>query len=547
MATLRYAHAVMLPPPKLPIRKKLADTSGALLMLGFNADFDLRMECKADGIQAEEVTAGSRFKEALRNAKARRRLLDLPCAHLRLRKGLREDGYPLCDDTPDRLKDAVAKVLGPPHGVKATDVSVAITDGYLECTVEVWTGASVFGIRDTLASQTQDRGGGLERGDPSGIHTAFYEAGGSDDLSLDIRVHMAWEKALMEVRLAGPTIQADLLRKGSLQEVVLTSVRAYDEAWTEAALVERTEAAAILARPSLARFGGELHPADERRSWGQRSEAWSQDASNLPQLMQDAAIAHQMLKEKLAPETDWSRANVNDLRGIPPYAQSRIWTSDSWSLAPSATHVDPGLKSERHCFTKAKVKQRPEQAQPPFYDVTPSRIRVVFKTLKDLNAGLAQIMTTMDVAWMENHFVNPTPLGLRYVDLGVQFQVSRTSRHISRLHLHIQSLHTVKTGTADGQYKALRFMLSQTHLRGRDLDEMVRRVIGTVASTSGMARERKEAELQTAVACVNAKGADNLAVAQQFLQEVAAQAIRAGNSQERVAEILNSTMPLRAG
>lgn len=612
MATLKFATERCLPPPRKPTRKCLPDTAVALRSLNFDAKFDIEIECTADRLVASEVSRETRLKAALLHQQARQTLASLPCACVELSKALVKEeepnpgspasqksatpksqaspaakAGPAGDDDAVSLPEVVATALSAYH-VSPSDVQVAMLGDRLQCMVHITSGDSIIGIMGILAQATKDRGGGLERGDPSKIHTAFAQAGCVEDLQVQITPLWCLERVQEAVRLVHPKraeISAGCLK--DVNEAAARSREAYAAAWTEILEnirpedKENKDIAALLAKEPMACFGDELLTVQE----GQQRSLWEswprQDADRLSEVMADACSAQLQLKQLLAPGVEWAQAELNDTLEVPPQDERRIWVAGSFSLAAFGTHLDPGVLDERFVLDEAKWRQRPEQSEAPVQDlVNISRLVIIFRSMTDLFNAFERLLEELDVVWVDNQFRSPTCLGQRCMVLGVRQSVG-TRYHISQLVLQHEGMQAVSLEAGEAALAAIRAALMRSccipggSLTPCELADVTRIVLGDLGRTQGQLVRQTGRELlqvlayatavcgsgAAAVAGVVSTGGDpaihtqshsqsqlqsrseasrmeEISVAQELVKEMTMQALRVGVAREMVQEAL---------
>jgi len=415
------------------------------------------------------------------------------------------------------------------HHVTPADVEVVTLEDRLKCIVRILGGTSVAGVMEAVALVTKDKGGGLERGDPSGIHKAFAQAGCVEDLQLHIAPGWSPERAQEVVRLTHP--QRAELSAACLHEILEASSRlraAYSAAWAEMLAdidqldeQQHKNIAEVLAKEPMARFGGELLPLQE----GQLRHLWQSwpmhEAERLGEVMADACSAQLLLKQVLAPGAAWAQAELNDLVEVPPQDASRFWAAGAFSMAAHGKHFDPGVRSERLVLDEAKWRQRPEQSEPPVQDlVNISRLVIIFKSMTDLLNAFERLLEELDVVWVDNRFRSPNILGERGIHLGVS-QCVGTRNHISQLMLQHEALHVVSLGAGEATLAAIRTALMQRgcampggSLTPCELADVTRIVLRELGCTQGQLVRETERELLQVLAyaaAVCGSGAASLA------------------------------------
>mmetsp|Transcript_79447 Transcript_79447/g.221087 ORF Transcript_79447/g.221087 Transcript_79447/m.221087 type:complete len:553 (+) Transcript_79447:152-1810(+) len=546
MSTLKYAVACRLPTPTSPTRRSIQNTSDALHNLGFDAKFDLELECTADAILSSEVTLEKRLRDALQFAEQRRGLVSLPCARLRFSKLLREDAeLPPSEDSLQVIAEKVASA-GAKQGLTLRDVQVGVTEEALECCVDIRGGPLLFAVRDVLALATRDKGGGLDRGDHSGIHRAFFEAGGPENITLKVVPEWPLDRLNTQLQLIRPEYALAEQSLERLQGIVSDSQKAFDAVWLEVDDTQHDDVQAVVARPDMACFSGQLLPAVEGRLQGLREEHLAHGARDLHDLMADAAQAHLQLKELLAPRTAWATTSFDDPYEVPLEDERRDWVGGSGSLAPGGIHHDPGTKSWRSVLDEAKGLQRPEHTEPPVqYVLDASSVAITFEKVKDLPVALERVLAYLDVVWVHNGIANPTTLGYRSMSIGVR-QMVESRAHISTLELHIKAMSDATEGVAGSHHELVRALLAEVGVRPRELDKVRSKALELLVCTQFVASRSSERVLLDVVAFVGkvyppAAEVEKL-LAERLVHEVAEQALASGVPEESVREAVRAAL-----
>lgn len=544
MATLRFGQQRTLPPPRPPRRSKLPDTDVALRYLGFDANFDLSMQCKADAIHAEEVQMERRLHCALQRLRSHAPRANLPWACVHLRKSLpRSDGQKQEEKKylpPDQSEDPKLKLserVAYAAGVAPEDVLVEVSNEEVQCTVQVTrAGASVVGCQQSLALATKDKGGGLERGDPSGIHRAFAEVGAVENLNVSISVSWSAGRAIEEVNLLHPGYTLEDAQLSQIMQAADDARKAFSSTWNDIEKEESEPATNLLGLVPIGRFVGgddpEVLPLEVGLASGLFLEPHKQDAASLNALMETAAEAHLMLKALLAPNSAWSTEAMNDLVDISYEDDCRRYASNDWDLIPEATLVDPGLKAEKHMFEKAKLIQMPHHIAPPVMDLLDvSRIFLLFKSCEDLCIGVKRLQEKFNVVFLENRFLFPSYMGHRCVILGVRQTMPSGASHISRLVLEHKRLFTVKETVSAACMRQISTCLTKIGMASREIANVKRVILRQLAFTKGDAIHAQEQELIQALAFAQAARTlipNGTELAQQLVEEALDQALAAG-------------------
>eukprot|EP00928_Gymnodinium_smaydae_P086979 TRINITY_DN7134_c0_g3_i4.p1 TRINITY_DN7134_c0_g3~~TRINITY_DN7134_c0_g3_i4.p1 ORF type:complete len:572 (+),score=137.57 TRINITY_DN7134_c0_g3_i4:107-1717(+) len=533
MATLRYATTCRLPPPLAPTRKGIQSAADALHSLGFDAAFDLQNECDADAIRARDVKLSQRLRDGIVFARARRRLRTLPYAHVQFVKAIKDD--PAADPPEEEHLVSAASIVAQALaacGVVPDDVSIEQEGDCLRGIIQVACGPWLLVVAETLATITKDKGGGLERGDHSGIHRALAEAGGVENLTLHVTPVFANLRCSEEVRLAVSCCQFSPELADRVGAAAAASRQVFAEAWTELNVddEEKKIFTDICEKAPLACFRGQCMAASEGRRAGLEEDVLEHGARELSELMADAEQAHSQLKELLAPRSTWAARRLNDHYEVSTDDERRRWTSSSTCLAPDGEHYDPGIRTARWVLDKAKRIIRPEEVVPPSHLLVDiSRLTITFDTSQSLCAALEKLLGKLNVVTMNNGFANPNCLGYRHIELVVRQHVGARV-FLCTLELHHRALVNVQAA-ADLASGDVRSALLEGGVAARDVILATEAALRGLGCTQWQAIRDAELDLQRVdqrvrelqAAAVEARDDEALQLAEELLHEASKQ------------------------
>lgn len=220
--------------------------------------------------------------------------------------------------------------------------------------------------------------------------------------------------------------------------------------------------------------------------------------------MHDAAWVQRRLKEQLAPDTEWSQQVLhNEDGGVPSAAALRVWTSGPEAPLPCGRHDDPGLRSRSLVVSKSRDRMGP--LGPDMQGVAGlSRLSVVFDSLACLRRGLAWMLQHLDVAWVENRFRDPLPMGHRELRIGVRqmapvgASAALRRAHFSEVTLTHRDLHDMTLGPGREFMDAVAASLTCAGIPPWDLGRARRVFLAACGATAGRAAADHARELQLA-------------------------------------------------
>lgn len=527
------------------------------------AELELRCEASAAEVlslraRLEEAAAGRRrpaelhgapsFSEALLAAALKRKQAcgawsaSLSAAHVEVIVPLRTevDAGASAAAAHRRLRVAMEEGLGE-FGVGPLRVELSALKESLRCAVHIHGRASVRAVAEALAEVLQQ----------SAIQAVLAEAGAGGAA----RVAPRWplERLQAEIEFEyGYMLTLSQLEK--LVPVVSESYRAYRRAWQSTASEAPGAVAALAARVSMARFEGELLSVDEGRQ-RQLLEDWmEQGASQLGDLVADAARAQLCLKGRLASGTAWAQTDLSNMFEVPRGHASRIWHSSAGDPLPSGTHHDPGVESHEQLLERARCQMMPLDVDPRVeHLVDISGLGIVFESAEDLHRGVAWITEHFDVLWVHNRFRNPSCLGLRDMSIGVTHLLptgdasgSPQRAHVSELRLSLKQLDIVGEGEGQRLFHSLRSTLAQCGVRLKDIDGVQSIVLRVLERTDGRTARDALWDLRHTVQALEVHAgcmteAASL-LAGDLRREAWQQAVSAGLSEEELAHAEEAAM-----
>lgn len=368
-----------------------------------------------------------------------------------------------------RLAEVVSRALID-HGTVPEDVNVSLEGNRLQCVICINGNASMLAIMDSMVKLMR------EKGDVHGIHGTFAAAGAIENADHEIVACWPIARVREEVALVFPRCIIAESECEQILAAIKDSQKVYFEAWGNAAYHEPDVAPLLLQIPCMALFSGKLLPTQEGRRSCLLNDRLLQAATCLSEVMDDAAVAHFQLKEILAPGCPWASTVFTDVVEVPLDADTRTWRSSSRSIAPCGIHFDPSLRGDREVYKMAKNIQRPEQVEPPVWEILDiSRLSITFESMKDLTGAVARILDKLDCVWVRNRFRNPTCLGHREISIGVS-QYIRRRNHVSELRLQLRSIEAISRSTGNVGINSIQRVLSRKGVARLDME----RVLGII-------------------------------------------------------------------
>jgi hypothetical protein len=147
-------------------------------------------------------------------------------------------------------------------------------------------------------------------------------------------------------------------------------------------------------------------------------------------LLQDAAQAHRLLRQRVAPDQEWSQPSDLCRPGAVPTALYAC---------------DPGPKARSQAETKAAVRFGAAEGPRRYRHLLDlARLTLVFANSEMLMAALEGILRQFEVVRVRNYFQTPGRLGARFLEILVTIEVQREGSqvkvpHVCELRLEVRS------------------------------------------------------------------------------------------------------------
>mmetsp|Transcript_11277 Transcript_11277/g.24758 ORF Transcript_11277/g.24758 Transcript_11277/m.24758 type:complete len:940 (+) Transcript_11277:44-2863(+) len=544
-----------LPPPSRPSRPGLPETSNLLRFHGFDTSFDQKLTRAADSITSSLKGQETWLHRALEECARLSPLSQFPCGRVRVSKKLGAEGYQEAEE-PRRVAEALANV-SPRAPLEASDITMGISpaseDGtFLVLEFCLRSSTSLRGAVEALTEAVNDKKMAVE------LNEALVEVGA--DPAAVVQVTPVWplERVQEQLRLAFPeyTLSAETVER--LMAEVDSSWAAHAEDWKALMMDFAADLTALVGRRTQERFEGQLLAHSQGRGERLRRDFSEHGANDLFEVMADAVQAQRLLKEALAPGTDWSRTRLNDPLQVPEGSEVRLWRSGPSDPAPNGLHVDPGIRDQHSTYEDAKQRQKPYMDRPLLSDVLDlSRLSITFATPADLDHAVERLTERFEVLTIRNGFRNPHCEGSREVvisvrqDVPVEGDPQVTSRvHVSEFRLTLQSLRDAAEASRRQRLQAMALVLKAAGVQKKDRHGVIRLLLEGLDATLGRESDAAEKELLQAIR--HACSAD-VQLEHQEVQELAVLLVDAmsdvteqqGVDIERVSQMLEAMPTLR--
>jgi len=380
--------------------------------------------------------------------------------------------------------------------VMSEDVSLYVDwDKSLLADIKLRSDASVIAVMEVLNEKIAKDGG------DSAILTIFRNVSGNEEPPV---AKPRWPLTRLQAAIKaeyGYTIELDSLE--SVVSAVGESYETYRKSWDIVKSREEKSVVALMEQEPMSMFQGNLKKVNEGKAQGLQEDWICQEAKSLNDLLADATIAQKLLKEELAPTDVWGKTEYNDTSLVPMSDEKRKWTAAKTDLAPCGEHFDPGIKGEKRVEEKAKSRQKPYMSQPPYHDLVDiSRLAIVFDSVMRLGTSLKNIVEKCDVLWVDNKFRNPSCVGYRDVNIGIQFQLDGFI-HVSELQLLLKDIYEVKQGPGHKYHESIRSTLAKCGVSGRHNDGVVRLILRVLDLTDFQASRNAELELSQIISLID--------------------------------------------
>ena len=158
-----------------------------------------------------------------------------------------------------------------------------------------------------------------------------------------------------------------------------------------------------------------------RRVPSVRDPELEQDEADIDKLFEDAEVAQELLKRKIARE--WE-SGFNPLK--PKLSRPKPGTQEPWVHDA----VDPGLKGRERAAEKTKNDYCGNAAK--MKDI--SRLTLVYKDCASVLAGLNHLRHAdgLECVQVKNKFAAPTPMGYRDLNVCLRLQIGNGRSHVSK-------------------------------------------------------------------------------------------------------------------
>jgi hypothetical protein len=493
-------------------------------------------EAKSNTMSEEERIEAFIEHQQTRSA----RLASLPCARVQLTAPLNKSVSHSGGD-PDALRFAVAQAAAS-CGVQADDVNVHVSEETLQC--DVCLKAKDVSVRKVMGEIVAD----LDKRDKGEIVKVLLRFGALTDQGL-VKVRPKWplERVQAEIELEYG-YEISLQNFEDLLAAISTSFEAYSDAWNKARSKSEKAVDSLLRKESMARFtdpeaksqfGDALLTPSEGKERSLAEHWVKQEASQLADVMQDAAKAQLQLKALMAPGTKWSQEVLNDPKIVKYSDTKRILNTRPDASMPCAEFSDPGVKGEGRVLEKAMTRKKPLDAEPPVGDlVDVSRLGLVFESAEHLKKSMDWMLENLDVVWLANKFSSPSCLGYRDVNMGVRQRVptnGNNSRvHVTEVQLLLKDLYDIKMGEGHEAYETIRSVLAQCGVKFKDIDKIQKHILRAMDYTDGdVAREAAD----TLKYAVEKTVSSNSSLAQELIQQIEKDVTTAGIDEEEVQKL----------
>ncbi|CAJ1948267.1 unnamed protein product [Cylindrotheca closterium] len=193
-----------------------------------------------------------------------------------------------------------------------------------------------------------------------------------------------------------------------------------------------------------------------------------QPTNSYDELYEDAAHAQRFVKEVVAPNTDWSRTELNEEwkqnydeeHGEGAHRNFQAIKSSDGLIQGLQTVVDPGLKSKERSMAKALYKYKRPDGTVRWRRLRDlSRLAVEFEDAPSLLKGMEVIEGSFEVLQCENRFRQPTALGWRDISFLLKVPVPTPRQwHITEVQCYLKDFADARS-MAHGYYETIRSKL----------------------------------------------------------------------------------------
>jgi len=406
-------------------------------------------------------------------------------AHVRLVATLHERvlGRQLQPLVLENLESAIGKVMSPLGG-SSHDFEFSLLHDRLLCDVDIRSNTSVVVALNVLSHALEDEN------DTSGLQAAVAEAGIAHAEVVPI---WPFEHVQAQVQHTfGHIIPLPRLT-GLSQELAALCSRC-QAAWQQSQEQSPNEFYSILSLDRMVLFRDsasetkdattELLPVSEGYSRNLREVAAKQGSSSISELVFDAAVAQQLLKQRLAPGTSWAHTVVNSSDGK---AQSEA--SHSWLAGPQdnlqGLHYDPGIKTADEILSRARSSKKLLDIESPIASIlNVSQVVMIFESSESLLQGLCWLLENLDVVRLDNGFQSTLSFACIELRVGIR-QYTPVRAHISEVVLVLSAFYTIRCSIREHLSPLLCAMVQECGVAPDRIDEIRRLVFRLLDGTHG--------------------------------------------------------------
>jgi hypothetical protein len=197
---------------------------------------------------------------------------------------------------------------------------------------------------------------------------------------------------------------------------------------------------------------------------GKQVQELFQTATSLDQLRDEARTVQAVLKDKLAPGSQWARIGPEAAKML------RRPADGHFQLRSVDACYDPGVKSKERCLTK--MQQKYEGNFNRIRDV--ARLALMFDTAAGILAVMSELQQMFDVVQVENRFATPTALGWADVTVLVRMPVQRGGNmtiHIAEIQCQLTAFYEARVDNHK-HYRIIRSVLPELGVTPNDMDRV---------------------------------------------------------------------------
>eukprot|EP00746_Dinoflagellata_sp_MGD_P168001 gnl/MRDRNA2_/MRDRNA2_99059_c0_seq1.p1 gnl/MRDRNA2_/MRDRNA2_99059_c0~~gnl/MRDRNA2_/MRDRNA2_99059_c0_seq1.p1 ORF type:complete len:817 (+),score=218.38 gnl/MRDRNA2_/MRDRNA2_99059_c0_seq1:81-2531(+) len=274
-----------------------------------------------------------------------------------------------------------------------------------------------------------------------------------------------------------------------LYTLIRDSVKLYREALRKIRWANRTSVNQLLELESKDLYCNFEDPSAAPRLTTKR-DAWTwklmqiepkQSARNQHELMSDSRVAQKLLKQLIAPGSEWASTDLGPGResgaGHIRQSEDGNWSCGLKDFVEEA--FDPGVKSVSGVERKVHGKYNGDYSR--LRDV--SRLSVLFSTPEALLEALIKFEEAHPFVKLENRFHDPTSLGWMDVTVLIQLQVD-SGHHISEVQMQLKDFAEARH-EAHLLYEKIRVMLPiELGVEAKDVDNVIEAMLEAIRGGS---------------------------------------------------------------